>query len=135
MVDMMINLLLFLLNLYGNTSVAVVASPDLKFAPSTEIRPLRFAPVVVVSQASVQVAGETVGTWAGESRAPDASELAALDAALERVPRGEEEGELLLQVDRRVAWSALGPVLEAAGRSGFANVRFAVSSTTDPLAP
>lgn len=134
MVDMMINLLLFLLNLYGNSN-GVQPSDDLSFARSTEDRPVHPAPSVVVSQAGVRVGDEVVGTWSAEGRAPDASEVAALRATLMGLAQGDDEPELLLQVDRRVPWTSVGPVLGVAGEAGFGNVRFVVASTEDPLGP
>ncbi len=132
MVDMMINLLLFLLNLYGNSS-GIQPGKDLSFARSTEDRPVHQAPAVIVSQTRVVVGGDTVGTWSAEGRAPDRAEIDTLQSALRALPHDAERSELLLQVDRRVPWTSLGPVLTAAGAEGFANVRFVVSSTDDPL--
>lgn len=130
MVDMMINLLLFLLNLYGNAT-GVEPSDTLSFARSTEDAPIHPAPAVVVSRASVKVAGDAVGTWSAEGRAPDGAEVDALRSALRGLPRSGDAPELLLQVDRRVPWTSIGPVLTVAGDEGFAHVRFVVASTSE----
>ncbi len=133
MVDMMINLLLFLLNLYGSSTGAVRTQPGLVFAPSTEVTPVRFAPTVVVSTEQVVVGDTPIGTWSAQGRAPDAGEREALTAAVANLPRDPDPRhpqELLLQVDRRVPWVAIGPVLDAATAAGFADVRFVVSSTS-----
>lgn len=133
MVDMMINLLLFLLNLYGTSTGAVQPGKELVFAPSTEVAPVRFAPTVVVSRADVRVGDEVVGSWSAEDRAPGEAELSALKSAMLLLPRAAGPGELLVQADRRVSWSALSPVLSTAQELGFTDIRFAVSSTADPL--
>ena len=134
MVDMMINLLLFLLNLYGNSN-GVHPSKDLSLARSTEDRPVHAAPSVVVSHADVRVGDEVAGDWSATGRAPAAEELSSLRVLLQALPRDDDRPELLLQIDRRVPWTSVSPILGVAGETGFANVRFVVSSTEDPLSP
>lgn len=130
MVDMMINLLLFLLNLYGSGSAAVQPSKDLSFARSTEVAPVRYASSLVVTRTEVLVDGHVVGDWPAAGRVPDETEVDAVRSALRALVKPDRPGELLVQVDHRVPWEVLSPTLSVAGEVGFSDVRFVVSSTT-----
>ena len=58
MVDMMINILMFLLTLYGTDPVTVQPSADLQVPASTTRRPVQYAPDLRVSAKEITLDGE-----------------------------------------------------------------------------
>ncbi len=144
MVDMMINILLFLLQLYGNSTVMVQSSPDLSLPRSESADPIRYAVNVVVSRAKVTVGPDTVSEFPRENRVPTELDLSAITAALTAAREAQqarsagsatpEPAQVILQVDRRLPWEQLSPVIDAVGSAGFEDVRFVVAAeaTTPP---
>jgi biopolymer transport protein ExbD len=132
MVDILINLLLFLLQLYGNSPAFLQPGKDLEFARSASEEPVAYGPNVRVSRAGVEVDGELLARFGPEGAAPAASELDAVRDALQRrlPPEADPEDppELVVQADRTLAWSQLSPVLSAAGEAGFGDLRFVVTT-------
>ncbi len=138
MVDMMINILLFLLQLYGNSTVMVQSSPDLSLPRSDSADPIRYAVNVVVSRAKVTVGPDTVSEFPAENRVPTELDLSAITAALTAAREAQqarnattgtpEPAQVILQVDRRLPWEQLSPVIDAVGSAGFEDVRFVVAA-------
>ena len=138
MVDMMINILLFLLQLYGNSAISVQLSPDLTLPHSPSSDPLRYAASMIVSRKAVQVGDNIVATFPAEDRAPTDDELNAIGAALQealsaeqarmQTAGSEDATEVVVQADRQLPWDQLGPLIATASDVGFANVRFVVST-------
>jgi biopolymer transport protein ExbD len=142
MVDMMVNLLIFLLHLYGSGGVEV--PPGLQLASSTSTAPTSPAVSVAVSPDAVSLRGKVLlrgtGNDADPWQASSDGTIPVLQDALEAEAKRIEadarpaadgavpEPEILVQVDRRVPWTALQPVLRSAGRAGFVKVRFLVTS-------
>ncbi|MEQ1565357.1 MAG: biopolymer transporter ExbD [Myxococcota bacterium] len=145
MVDMMINILIFLLHLYGRGAVEAVPSEDLQLAKSTAEQEVRASISVVVSRQAILVGGATVLDLVDdhgvptlpegvvhEGHLPDlATALAAKRAKAEQQPLPEGRTyvpELLIETDRRVPWSVIGPVLRSGARAGVEHYRFVVSA-------
>lgn len=140
MVDMMINILLFLLQLYGNSTVMVQSSPELSLPRSSSADPIRYAVNVVVSRVKVTVGPDTVSEFPKENRPPNEAELAAIGTALTAAREAQaarppatpgaepEPARVILQVDRRLPWEQLSPVIDAVGSAGFEDVRFVVAA-------
>ena len=139
MVDMMINLLIFLLTLYGTDPIEVRGSADLQLASSASHDPVKYAVAVVVSQKAVEVDGVPLlllREQDGALRLPEGTTLEAFvtvlagkrDAALVvAASKGVEAvPDMSIQCDRRVPWEVLGPLLTAAGDAGFGQFRFVV---------
>jgi biopolymer transport protein ExbD len=139
MVDMMINILLFLLQLYGNSAITVQMSPDLVLPRSPSSDPLRYAASMIVSRKEVQVGDTVVATFPAEDRAPTDDELKRIGAALEdaltaeqarmQTAGSQDATEVVVQADRQLPWDQLGPLIATASDVGFANVRFVVATT------
>ncbi len=139
MVDMMINLLIFLLTLYGTDPIDVRGSAELQLASSASHDPVKYAVSVVVSQKAVEVDGVPVVLLREENgalRFPDGDALGGFTQALaqrrdEAVAAAAKRGEdaipdMSIQCDRRVPWEVLGPLLTQAGDAGFGQFRFVV---------
>ena len=141
MVDMMINILIFLLTLYGTDPIDVRGSADLQLASSLSHDPVKYAVAVVVSQKAVEVDGVPVLALhedGGALRLPEGSsaldgfarELAGRrDAAVRAASERRQEPtipDMSIQCDRRVPWEVLGPLLTVAGDVGFGQFRFVV---------
>lgn len=145
MVDMMINILIFLLHLYGRGAMVTQPSDDLQLAGSTATAPLALTVTIVVSRVSIAVDSTPVldlVSGDGPSRLPDGvvdhGAIAGLTDAIARDLQQQRAGkpaqdtapEVLVQMDKRTPWSVLGPVLRSASAAGVDNYRFIVSSET-----
>lgn len=139
MVDMMINLLIFLLTLYGTDPIEVRGSVDLQLASSQSHDPVKYAVAVVVSLKAVEIDGAPVLMLRevdGALRLPEGSAFEAFAAALvgkrdAAVAAAAAKGveavpDMSIQCDRRVPWEVLGPLLTQAGDAGFGQFRFVV---------
>lgn len=128
MVDMMMNLLIFLITLYGTDPIDLRPSNELVLPRAATGVPIEGAVVVEVTAKSIAVEGRPVVTLT-DGMVP-AGGYAALAAALTaergKVTDVDAEPELSIQCDRRVPWSVLGPIVTVAGRSGFPEFRFIV---------
>lgn len=149
MVDMMINLLIFLLHLYGG-GAAVDQSDDLQLAKSTATEPVHVRVPVVISRTAIGVSGrEVVALLLDGERSfvpADAVENGAVPALTdairadlerqrERQPSDRAAAELVIQADRRATWTVLGPVLRSAAAAGVEKYRFVVASEGETRAP
>jgi hypothetical protein len=145
MVDMMINILMFLLTLYGTDPVTVQPSADLQVPASTTRRPVQYAPDLRVSAKEITLDGEVLLRLdpgpALPAQALDDGVLPNLRARLieaataarggaEAQP-GDEPLRIDVQCDRRMPWEVLGPVLHTAGVAGFPAYRFIVRSVPE----
>ncbi len=133
MVDVLINLLLFLLQLYGNSPAFLQPGEDLEFARSASEDQVEYATNLRITKSAIEVDGEVVARFGPEGAPPSPPELEALrDRLAGRLPPEpdpEDPAELVVQADRTLSWSQLSPVLAAAGDAGFGDLRFVV--TTD----
>ena len=138
MVDMMVNILIFLLHLYGTDPGNVPASEDLQLAASTAIDAVQPGFVVLVmSKTAVTVDGSKVITLGGEG--PNPTELDALGMVLSdrarkaqaKAPDPDKPVEIVVEIDKREPWSVLRPVLATVGRAGFGHVRFVVTAVSE----
>lgn len=135
MVDILINLLLFLLNLYGNSPAFLHPSEDLQFATSTSQEPVEYATNLRITRRAVEVDGEQVAVLGEKGAPPSEAELAVvrdrLAARLPPVPDPRKPPSLVVQADRTLPWTQISPVLTAAGDAGFSDLRFIVSFAGD----
>jgi hypothetical protein len=143
MVDMMINILMFLLTLYGTDPIAVQPTADLDVPTSTTRRPVQYAPDLRVTTREIILDGEIIlALGPGPSLPPRALEDGVLPALRARLAEAavaarstaETDAEPLridVQCDRRMPWEVLGPVLHTAGVAGFPAYRFIVRSVPD----
>jgi biopolymer transport protein ExbD len=146
MVDIMVNLLIFLLHLYGTAPIETDAD-GLEVPDATARDPIELAPVVVVSRAVIEVDGKPLVTFAeldGELSYPEGvldkgqipglyDWLAARKAALvEQSEDGHVPDAIVLECDRRLPWTVLEPVLATAGAAGFPRFRFVVNTVSAP---
>jgi hypothetical protein len=145
MVDMMINILIFLLHLYGRGAVEAVPSEDLQLAKSTAETTVRPSISVVVARDAILVGSDKIVDLVDDDGVPRLPEgavstsghLSALASALQDrrekaeakpLPEGQKYvPELLLETDRRVPWSVIGPVLRSASKAGIDQYRFVVA--------
>ena len=152
MVDMMMNLLIFLITLYGTDPIDVRPSPGLVVPTASSKRPVLYAADLRVSTAEVRINGVTVVTLEegpdGQPRLPAGAvvdglipklteELVRLD---ETLPKSEDPADgtkrkVDLQADRSISWDVLGPVIDTAGRAGFGKLRFVVRTVEAAPAP
>lgn len=137
MVDVFVNLLIFLLHLYGTGSAT---ASELELAKSSAVDPVLPGVTVTVSREAVLVGGTRVGTLAEveadagvltETLRQAAGRLMAEVDPSALPPGGPPVLMLSLEVDRRVPWTALRPVLKSAGTAGFADLKFAVASASE----
>ncbi|MEQ1500765.1 MAG: biopolymer transporter ExbD [Myxococcota bacterium] len=143
MVDMMINLLIFLLHLYGRNPLQSQPKDALELASSRSQDPIAVAVSVVVSLTAVSVRGETIVPLESRDGVPAYADGAVVDRALPELAdrlrtaladaqenaAGEEvEPEVVVESDRRIPWSVLEPVVASAGDAGIARIRFVVRS-------
>jgi biopolymer transport protein ExbD len=146
MVDMMINLLIFLLHLYGTTPVEVKPTADLQFPQARVADPMQAGRVVRVTHSGVEIDGQPTvryETVDGRLGFPAASlrdgQLGVLaDFLVQQAGKPEESSpEILVQCDKRVPWSVLGVVVRTAGESGYPKMRFVVAHDEgeEPTAP
>lgn len=135
MVDMMVNILLFLLTFYGTATTDAV---PMELAESVAKEPVSTRVQVAVTVEAVRVEGQPVVALRSEDGAlvaPEAMgpEFDDLRRRLEtaRVAALTPDGMppvLAVQVDRRVPWAVLKPVMAAATAAGWTDVRFVVNS-------
>ncbi|HMV67920.1 MAG TPA: biopolymer transporter ExbD [Myxococcota bacterium] len=143
MVDMMMNLLIFLITLYGTDPIEIEPSPELVLPRSSAERPIQAAPVVRVTTRQVALGSTVIAALidgpdgpalpAGaveRGSLPDlARELETLATATP-LPDDGQTRRIDIQCDKRISWDILGPVIETAGRAGFGDYRFIVRSST-----
>ena len=145
MVDMMMNLLIFLLTLYGTDPIDTRPTPDLLVPDSTSKRLVQYAVEVRVSQNDIAVNGKRVLSLHDGASGPSipdgvlvAGQIPALGAELASIastmppqdPDQPAPREIDVQCDKRTPWDVLGPVVETAGKAGFVQLRFIVRTTT-----
>lgn len=139
MVDMMINILIFLLHLYGRGAMVEPQSDDMELADSTTEEPLQLTVGVVVTRRAVEVGGQVIvdleelqlpkGAVA-DGALPALTDALVAELSRERAkakPGEPTEAQLLVQTDKRVPWSVLGPVLRSGAAAGAASYRFVVA--------
>jgi biopolymer transport protein ExbD len=127
MVDMMINILIFLLTLYGTDPIDVQPSADLVVPSSHSKDPVEPGVSMVVTRRAVLVDGVEVAALGAEK--PSAAALSRLQDELVKRLVPEADGappELSVQCDHRVPWDVLGPVLGVAQDAGYGRFRFVV---------
>lgn len=138
MVDMMINLLIFLLHLYGRDPLTVPLSDEMQLARSASEQQVATVRVpVVLSTRTIWVGTNPVVSLAtvdGRPALPPealrdgaaVALIAPLREALAAAARGKADApaELVVQADRRVPWSVLGPVVRAGALAGADSYRF-----------
>lgn len=128
MVDMMVNILMFLLHLYG-TDPNLQQQGDIELARSSATKPVEGQVVVVVSTDGAAIGGEIVGSFGLEGELVELrDELAGL--LVDAAARADEEGDhpLVVEVDRAVPWTDLRRVLRAVSAAGYEDVRFVVAT-------
>lgn len=171
MVDMMINILLFLLTLYGATSLQALPGDPVQLASSSSREALTPRITLAVTPTAVFVGGTSVIALDQANGQPHLPATALTDGVVPTVtsalqalakttpppaaapPTTPPGGltvtqgampdapapppELLVECDKRVPWSVLGPLLHTAERAGFGVTRFVVRQTgaLDPVAP
>ena len=135
MVDMMINLLVFLLFLYGSDPIDAPPGPDMELSESSATEAVRPSVAVVITVREISVEGIAVQALIARDGVPalpentvvagDIPNLAdrlrdELSRAEDRARRrgAEWEPELMIQSDRRVPWAVLQPVVHSAGSAG-----------------
>ena len=137
MVDMMVNVLLFLLTLYGSANVA----GDLQLPEGNSKTESTTQVALTITQQSVDVDGSPIlgvqgaGGWASLSEDGLTRGLDALEAALRArhdASSSEDQPRLAVQIDRRVPWSVVEPLIRTAGDAGFVDLRFVVTSVAEP---
>ena len=141
MVDMMVNLLIFLLHLYGNDPVEISRSDALVLPKSVSRDPIERAPLVVVSQEAIEAGGQPLVHLVRVDGAPSLPEDALVDGRLAGLQRWLEEQlartpvdpaaprtppYVVVEVDRSVPWSVVRAVVGTAGGAGYAGYRFVV---------
>lgn len=148
MVDMMINILIFLLFLYGRGSLEASPSEDLQLAKSTAKDTVRASVAIVLTRRSIDIGGQTALDLVDDAGVPRLPEGAVTEGHLPEIARLLEEKrvkaeqqplpegkvyvpELLVETDRRVPWSVLGPVLRSGAKAGFEQYRFVVAMKGD----
>ena len=162
MVDTMINILLFLLTLYGATSLQALPGEPVQLASSSSREALTPRITLAVTPTAVFVGGTSVIALDQADGKPHLPTTAVTDGVVPTVtsalqalakttppppaatPRPAAPGlilggpepteappapELLVECDKRVPWSVLGPLLHTAERAGFGVTRFVVRQT------
>lgn len=135
MVDMMVNILLFLLTFYGT---APTDETPMELAESVAKQPVSVRVALAITVDAIRVDGVDVvrlGTEDGKVVAPDGGpafdqlktrlELAWMEAL---GPADAPPPILAIQVDKRIPWSVLKPVMATATAAGWQDVRFVVTS-------
>ncbi len=145
MVDMMMNLLIFLLTLYGTDPIDTRPTPELLVPDSTSQRLVQYAVEVRVSSKEIAVNGKRVLTLHDGAAGPAipegvlvAGQIPALGAELASIastlppqdPAQPAPREIDVQCDKRTSWDVLGPVVETAGKAGFVQLRFIVRTAS-----
>jgi biopolymer transport protein ExbD len=129
MVDMMVNILMFLLHLYGSDP-NVSQQGDIELARSSAHTPVEGRVVVVVSKDGAAIGGDLVGSFALEGELGDLREALVQEGARERDE--EARRSVLVEVDRAVPWPDLRRVLRAVSAAGYEDVRFVVATESEP---
>lgn len=138
MVDILVNILIFLLTLYGTGPEGLAEGVDVPSSAAGSGQPDKVT--VAVGGDGIAVQGRTVlalvGAVAGARLPADALDahgsVTPLADALrpllpdESVPADGAGRELVVQVDRRLPWDVVGPIVATASDAGFARVRFLV---------
>jgi biopolymer transport protein ExbD len=135
MVDMMVNVLLFLLTLYG----AADAMGDLELPEGTSNNETTAEVELTITQQNVAVDGtlllgvDSSTGWASLSDDALTKGLDRLESAL-RTRRSElqDSARLAVQIDRRVPWTVVEPLIRTAGDAGFVDLHFVVTSVAEP---
>lgn len=142
MVDMMMNLLIFLITLYGTDPIEIEPSPELVLPRSTAERPIQAAPVLRVTTRQVALGSTVVATLVDGGAGPMLPDGVLVDGRLPDLERelgaiatsapveGDKTRPIDIQCDKRISWDVLGPLVESAGRAGFGDFRFIVRSST-----
>jgi biopolymer transport protein ExbD len=137
MVDMMVNVLLFLLTLYGTSPGSEAGELELPGARSEA--PLVATVHLTVTPQVVAVDGKTALALRASPEGPRLPERVELDTLLNllatRRGAGESPPPLAVEVDRRVPWTTLEPLLDVAGQAGFSDLRFVTTSLSVVGAP
>jgi biopolymer transport protein ExbD len=135
MVDMMVNVLLFLLTLYG----AADAAGDLQLPEGTSKTETAAEVELTITQQTVAVDGTSIlgiqsgPGWATLSEDALTKGLDALETKLRaRHDDFSEAPRLAVQIDRRVPWSVVEPLIRTAGDAGFTDLHFVVTSVAEP---
>lgn len=138
MVDMMVNVLLFLLTLYGAGPGADLGEFELAEARAQE--PITGDVHLTITPLLVAVDGSPVlrlDTRDSRLRLPE--EDAAFDELASRLDTRRSEAEeappLAVEIDRRVPWSVVRPLLDLAAGAGFTDLRFTVASVGEGETP
>lgn len=140
MVDMMVNLLIFLLHLYGTTPVDVQMFQDLVLPESTSRTQVEPAVNVIVSKRAISVDGERVLTLTDGVLPEGATRDGRVEALAEvlenkaakaiplpgtpEMPAGARP--IVLQVDKTLSWTVLAPIVGTVGDAGFGRIKFIV---------
>jgi len=140
LIDVLVNILIFLLTLYGSDP-GEASGAKVELADSTATDPVESSVVVVVTEGTVVVGAREPVPF--DSLVEDTSALKTVlreefdKEKADDASTLEEEPppDLVLQVDRRVTWTQLRPVLAAANQVGFVDLRFVVTTVSDPATP
>jgi biopolymer transport protein ExbD len=131
MVDMMVNVLLFLLTLYGAGPSTLVGELDLPEATSkddtTAEVELAVTEDVVAIDGVVVLSLDRANGW---SQLPHTDLFSVREKLRLRRQDFQEVPRLAVSIDRRVPWSVVKPLLAVAGDQGFTDLRFVVTSVT-----
>ena len=136
LIDMLVNILIFLLTLYGSDP-GQAAEAGVELAASTSLDPVAASVVVVISQEFVMISGKPVGPLEQVGHDPKGLQTVLQhewDRSRAEAVVGEgpvPDPELVLEIDRRVPWTSLRPVLRTAASVGFVDLRFVVSSVSE----
>ena len=138
MVDILVNVLLFLLTLYGASPTELGAGMELPTAASKDESEGEIE--LTITQDLVAVGGTQIlaldqnGGWS--QLPPEAQErgLQKVRSRLEahRASAGQETAVLAVAIDRRTPWSVVAPIIQAAGDAGFSDLHFVVTSVGKP---
>jgi hypothetical protein len=146
MVDMMINLLIFLLHLYGRDPLTVPLSDEMQLPRSASEDAAVVARIpVVVSTKTIWVGTSPVLSLAVVDGRPALPDGAVADGAVDALiaplrdalanarssERTDAPAELVVQADRRVPWAVLGPVIRSGALAGADRYRFLAHSGGD----
>lgn len=146
MVDMMINILIFLLFLYGRGGLDVPPSENMQLAKSTATEAIKPSVTLAVSFHRIEIGGKTALDLVDDHGTPRLPESAVVEGHLPDLteiltkkreelgptdPDAAKQPELLFETDRRVPWAVLGPVLRSASNAGFGQYRFIVAMKGD----
>lgn len=128
MVDMMVNVLIFLLAMYGTGGTHPPAGMDL--ARSTSTNADHATVIVVVSATNIVIDGKTLVAGKSYDEIVTEAQKAPLAAAFTQIYADHQakdkdhEPELEIQSARDAPWDAVRAVLVGAGEAGFVKLRF-----------